>query len=225
MNRILFLITPILLLSSCLQTRNDMKEAEQKQVLQRQVVDLQKTNADSSSRFSELDEQMRYLTGRVETVENKLQVEDQNSVKSNKNQSDTVNDLKQKMASVQEELIRMEAQLAQLSAELAAMKADHAAQSARDTVKAATAEKKDTYQTAQDLFKQKDWQKAVIEYSKYRDKNPQGKYYADATYKIGVCFQELGMKDDAKTFYQEVATRFPNSEDARRAKSRLKSLK
>lgn len=225
MKYVFFLLAPFVLFSSCLQTRNDMKEAEQKQVLQKQVVDLQKTNADSSSRFSELDEQMRFLTGRVEVVENKLHVEDQNSAKSSKNQVETVNELKQKVTLIQEELVKIEAQMAQLSSELAALRADQSAQVARETVKAAVAEKKDAYQTAQDLFKQKEWQKAVIEYSKYRDKNPQGKHYADATYKIGVCFQELGMKDDAKTFFQEVATRFPNSEDARRAKSRLKSLK
>jgi TolA-binding protein len=35
----------------------------------------------------------------------------------------------------------------------------------------------------------------------------------------------LGMKDEAKTFYDEVIGKYPNSSDAKKARTRLKSLK
>jgi TolA-binding protein len=85
--------------------------------------------------------------------------------------------------------------------------------------------KSDTYETAQDLFAKKEWKQAILNFQKYRDENPKGAKFADATYKIGVSFQELGMKDEAKTFYEEVLNKFPKSEDAHRAKIRMKGLK
>ena len=54
--------------------------------------------------------------------------------------------------------------------------------------------------------------------------NPKGKRYADATYKIGMSFQELKLKDDAKAFYQEVIQKFPKSSEAKKAEVRLKKL-
>ena len=85
--------------------------------------------------------------------------------------------------------------------------------------------KKDTYDIAKEFFEKKDWKQAILNFQKYRDDNPKGVKLADATYKIGVSFQELGMKDEAKTFYDEVQVKYPKSEEARRAKIRLKGLK
>jgi TolA-binding protein len=40
-----------------------------------------------------------------------------------------------------------------------------------------------------------------------------------------VAFHELGKKDEAKAFYEEVVKDFPKSNAARKAQFRLKSLK
>jgi TolA-binding protein len=45
-----------------------------------------------------------------------------------------------------------------------------------------------------------------------------------ATYKIGVCFQELGMIEEAKAFYDEVIAKYPKSNEAAKATSRLKAM-
>lgn len=213
--------------TGCLMTRNDVKEIETKQVLQKQVVDLQKNTADSNSRFSEMEEQLRYIHGRLETLESKVSKNDADEARALKSHSENLQDSNKKMLIYQEALTKLETQQQQNIAEIAALKAE-LAKSVKENTKSSKDSKdgkKDYISTAQDLFKQKDWQNAIIEFQKYRDKNPKGKYVPEATYKIGVCFQELAMKEDAKTFYQEVIASYPNSDEARKAKTRLKALK
>jgi TolA-binding protein len=44
----------------------------------------------------------------------------------------------------------------------------------------------------------------------------------EALYKIGVSFEALGSKDDAKGFYQLLIDKFPKSSQAKKVKSKLK---
>ncbi len=211
-----------LFLTGCLKTRNEVKDTEQRQVMQQQVVTLQKTNADTSGRFSDLEEQVRNLNGRVDVVENRVDKNDSGSGAAIKNYQEQNRDLNQKVMILQEALTKMEKDLLILNADLQAMKAEKAAAHAEKTAKQS---KKDVYEIGQEFFSKKDWKQAILNYQKYRDDNPKGSKFADATYKIGVAFQELGMKDEAKTFFDEVTAKYPKSEEARRAKVRLKGLK
>jgi TolA-binding protein len=226
-----FALPLVLLLSGCLKTRNEVKDTEQKQVLQQQVVYLQKNTADSGNRFADLEEQMRYLSGRVEGLENKVNRGDNDSDRLQKTQGETLQEMNKKLLIYQEALTKLESQMAQLQNEVAKNKADSSTRevaplpAAQQKAKAGSAPPKHGHETGQEFFLQKDWKAAIIEFQKYRDQYPRGKSFADATYKIGVCFQELNMKEDAKSFYQEVITRFPTSEEARRSRTRLKSLK
>ncbi|MES2962540.1 MAG: hypothetical protein V4760_01530, partial [Bdellovibrionota bacterium] len=61
-----------LALSGCLSTRNEAKEQEEKLVLKKQVSNLQTMNADVNQRFQEVEDELRKVTGRVETVETRL---------------------------------------------------------------------------------------------------------------------------------------------------------
>ncbi|MNT30620.1 tol-pal system protein YbgF [compost metagenome] len=165
---------------------------------------------------------MRELNGRVDVVENKLG-NNRSSVETALKGSQQQNvETAQKLNLLQEAMTKLEGQLFQLTAEVQALKAERAASQAEH---ASRQVKKDVYDAAQDYFKQKDWKQAILNYQKYRDENPKGKTFADATYKIGVAFQELGMKEEARTFYDEVVTKFPKTEEAKRAKVRLKGLK
>lgn len=222
MKLVISLAVTTLLLTGCLKTRNDVRETEQRQVMQQQVVTLQKTNADSGNRFADLEEEVRSLNGRVDVVENRIGKNDvgvESALKSSQQQN---TELGQKVMALQEALTKMEKDIYALNAELQAVKAEKAASHAERSVAPA---KKDIYNMAQSFFDKKDWKQAILNFQKYRDENPKGGKFADATYKIGVSFQELGMRDEAKTFYDEVASKFPNSEEARRAKIRLKGIK
>lgn len=217
---VLFSLTTL----GCLKTRSEVKDTETRQAVQQQVVTLQKNTADSSNRFSELEEQVRALNGRTEVVENRLAMKGQDAEKDKKSLADQNAELYRKVGLLQDTLIKMEQQVNVLSTQMAVMEAQSQAQNARSAT-APTATKKNSFETAEDLFAQKEWKKAVLNYEKYREEYPKGKQVATATLKIGVSFQELGLKDEAKTFYEEVISRFPKSDEAKRAKIRLKGLR
>lgn len=211
-----------LFLTGCLKTRNEVRDTEQRHVMQQQVVTLQKTNADVGNRFSDIEEEIRNLNGRVDVVENRVGRSDssvESAVKSSQQQNVELN---QKVMALQEALTKMERDIHALNAELQAVKADR---SASQVEKPGGRSKKEPYEVAQSFFDKKDWKQAILNYQKYRDENPKGSRFSDATYKIGVSFQELGMNEEAKTFYDEVVSKFPKSDEARRAKIRLKSIK
>ncbi len=219
-----YLILPsVLFLSGCLQTRTDVKAGEQGKVLQQQVSTLQKTNADVSSRFEEAEEQIRFLNGRVEALENQISQTKQESESVKRSSSETIQSQAQKMSIFQEALTKMESEQDKMRSEMQALKS--ALQSDSAPAASAPTQSKNTFDVAEALFAKKDFRQAILEYQKYREKFPKGKNVTVATYKMGVCFQELGLKDDAKSFYEEVISKSPKSDEAKKSKVRLQKLK
>lgn len=215
-------------LTACLKTRTDLREVEQKQVIQQEVTKLQRTSADVSSRFSEIEEDLRNVRGRVEVLEHRGGEGSQQAEAVKKYATDVSADNNKKILLLQEGLGQLEKTVFQLNAELNAMKAERAAMiatSAAVQAKSASEAKRSGYEVGQDYFEQKEWKKAILNFQKYRDESPKGAKVADATYKMGVSFQELGMKDEAKTFYDELISKYGSSNEAKKAKARLKSLK
>jgi len=139
-----------------------------------------------------------------------------------KNVNEQVGEANKKLAVYQEELLKQEKTIQQLTHEVEAMKAEAAA--ATKPAEKET-EKKTPLQLADEHFKQNDWKKAIIQYQKYRDDNPKGKKVAESTYRIAYAFGELGMKEEAKTFYEEVIAKFPTSLEAKKAKTKIKAFK
>lgn len=225
MKLVILLSAVVLFMTGCLKTRNEVKEGENRQNMQQQVVTLQRSNADVGNRFSEIESQLRELNGRVDVVENNMgkgSAGMENALKSSQQQNMEVG---QRVALLQESMTKMERDLLTLNAEIQALKAEKLAAQTQQAAKAAQqASRKDFHEQGEEAFEKKDWKQAILQYQKYRDEYPKGKKFADSTYKIGVAFQELGMKDEAKTFYDEVVTKFPKSEEARRARIRLKSV-
>ncbi len=214
----------LVFISGCLQTRGEVNENQQRNVIQQQVSTMQKTNADVGSRFAEVEEEMRALNGRVEVIESKLDQSHsilEGTLKSNKQQGQDVN---AKLSLIQEALVKMEKEINYLNSELQNFKASAAA-NASAMERNSRQVPKEAFELAQEYFTKKDWKQAILQYQKYREEKVKGPHFGEATYKIGVAFQELGMNDESKTFYDEVISKFPKSDDARRAKIRLKSLK
>jgi tol-pal system protein YbgF len=79
-----------------------------------------------------------------------------------------------------------------------------------------------TFLRGEAYFNAKQYKKAIVDYSKFPEKFTKSKKMPQALYKIGLSFDALGMKEDAKGFYQEVLDKFPKSAEAQRAKARLK---
>ena len=60
---------------------------------------------------------------------------------------------------------------------------------------------------------------------KYREKSGvNGEHWDEATYKIGLCFQNMNLKLEAKSFFQEVVDNKPNSPVATSARKKLNTL-
>lgn len=215
-------------LSGCLQTRSAVKEQEEKQVMRKQVTNLQQATADVNSRFNEIDDDLRKTTGRIEALDSRLT---QIKERAEKNDFALENKLKEqdtKFAAFREEMQKMQAELSEAKAAVAAaheaIQAGAAAGSKSGKSGGDGKGEKNTFPTGEAKFEQKDWRDAIFAYEEYRKNYPKGRQFVAATYKIGICFQELGMNDDAKLFYEEVIAKAPKSKEAERAKARLKSL-
>jgi len=70
----------------------------------------------------------------------------------------------------------------------------------------------------------KEYDQAILEFDAVRRKYPKGDKVPAALLKQGFAFAELGDKVDARLILQELVDRFPQSEEAGRAKQRLKTL-
>jgi TolA-binding protein len=231
--RVLLLST--LLLSGCLRTREDIKEVEAAAAMREQVSSLQKVHADSNSRMEELQEQNRNLNGRIEELEHRLVKSEQDQGSGKENLQKSLEDSKRTNDLLQESIVKLQNELQALQEEMVALKVQESTKAG----KAADAKGKDKekskdkdHEKDKSLmeaglgnFQDKKWKEAILNFDQYREKNPKGKYAAEATYRTGVCFQELGMVDEAKVFFQEVVAKFPQSEMAKKAQYRLKSIK
>lgn len=255
MKNFIFTLPLLFVLTSCLKTRRDVVSPMNRDVGGPEYrTSEERTSSQNSSGQSmsatkeeerpvEVNEELRALHGRIEVLENSLQQSQQAGSAGDQKYEE----LNKKLNLYQEELSKMEAQIAGLQAENSKLQAETSSGSKSDKndkssdhrdrgsdknsvsgMKAEKIEPKNksaSFNQAEEAFKQKDWKKAILTYQKYRDDNPKGAKFAESTYKIGVSFQELGLKDEAKTFYDEVLTRYPQSDVAKKAKYRLSQMK
>jgi TolA-binding protein len=216
------------LFAGCLQTREDQKELDEKVVVRKQLSTLQQSTADVNSRFQDLEDETRKLNGRIETLEAKDQARELKhektiaSIEAHSKESDQA--YREEFTKLTSEITALKDQVTGMQSVLDEHRKAQAAKVEADQARAQQANK-NPLATAEELYEKKQWKDAVLSYEKYRAQNPKGKSFASATYKIGVCFQELGMNEDAQAFYEEVLNKFPKSKDAEKAASRLKKMK
>lgn len=221
--RLVLVAMTLFLASGCLQTRTALKEQEEKQVLQKTVRTLQKDTADVSTRFSDIDEDLRKLNGRIEAVEFRLNQAQTKADSGTKVVETRVNEVTDRLKTYQDAIMKLDAEVIELRSAMAQMQ-EEMRRAPSPSAGGSKASTPSAYTSAEELFKANQWKDAILEYEKYRKASPKGKQFADATYKIGVCFQELGLTEEAKAFYEEVTAKFPKSKEAEKASYRLKNL-
>jgi TolA-binding protein len=226
MKRITLVLFLTVQLTGCLKTKADLRNEGSSNVEQKQIVAAQQAQAKPAKtatalKFDEYDDQMRAMNGRIDAVENVIS--QQNAAK--KGEQDAVSKdraaVDQRFVAYEEALKKLETEVQTLNDEVTKLKAPPAAAATPVSKK----DSKTVFEEGQNQFKAKKWKDAILSYQKYRDANPKGKHYSEATYKMGVSFQELGLKDDAKPFLEEVVSKFPGSKDAKKAAFRLKNSK
>lgn len=210
--------------TGCLETRSGVKELEEKQVLRKQVTNLQQTSADVTSRFNEIEDDLRKANGRNEQLDARMtQIKD----RAEKNDFALEGKLKEqetKFTAFREEIVKMQTELNELKASNQALQTALQAGAAVGGGSSSASSEKNPFDRAEAKFEAKAWRDAIFAYEEYRKASPKGKSFTAATYKIGVSFQELGMMDDAKLFYEEAIAKSPKSKEADRARTRLKAL-
>jgi TolA-binding protein len=222
-----------LALAGCLKTRAELRGDEGGGAeMQKQTQDQQRREKEITSRpapppapkVDDYDEQLRQLNGRVDSTENRVSqlMAAQEAEKSGEGKERLAEKqlTEKRFLAYEEALTKLDGEVKALSEEVARLKAPP---SARTTGKAPG--KQNAFEEGEAQFAGKKWKDAIVLYQRYRDAYPKGKMFLEATYKIGVCFQELGMKDEARSFYEEVTAKAPKSKEARKASKRMKSLK
>ena len=208
-------------------TREQIREGATPGEGQSEISQMQVKRAEEVARMDELEESVRLLRGEVEVAQNQItqmeQAKQAAASEAGEQQAMSSKSMEQRLVIFEEALRSFETKLVAMSAEIQKLKSRPAAKAASATKP--KAESVGNYGGAQKSFDQKSWKQAIVGYEKYRELNPKGRRYADATYKIGVCFQELGMKTEAKAFYEEVIAKYPKSNTAKKAKYRLSQVK
>jgi len=70
---------------------------------------------------------------------------------------------------------------------------------------------------------EKKHREAILAYQKVRETWPKSRYVPDALYKLGLSFQALGLRNEAKQFLEEAA-KFPSQEAGKLARERLRQM-
>jgi TolA-binding protein len=221
MQKIIILFVLGLTLSGCFKTRNDISEEENKKAVQQEVTRLQKNTADAESRFGEINDEIRNLNGKIETLDNKIQTNAQNRDKSQGLADQQLAETNKRVMALQEEMQKIESQMKFLSDEMVKISSSQAT-AATAALSSDAGKKTDYFKSAEAFFAKKKWKEAATYYEKYRSSEPNGKKFGLATLRIGIAFQELGLKDDAKTFFDDVVDKYPHTALAKLAKDRLK---
>lgn len=78
---------------------------------------------------------------------------------------------------------------------------------------------------AESSYNLKNYEEAILEYDDLLTKSPDGENAPTAMLKQGLAFLELGDKIDARLVLNRVRTKFPGTEQARAAESKLKEIK
>ncbi len=197
-----------LVLAGCLQTRGNLKQdnptytapskAPSHTVEQTKKAEVAAAKVDTDSEFRE-------LYGRLETVEKQ--------VKDSKD-NEYVKGLEVKVQQMEAKMALLETTVADLNAKA----------KAPPPPPPAPAKVAGPLENGDKAYDKKEWEDAILAYEEYRKKNPKGSDYAHATFRIGLSFQNMGLKDDAKAFFKEVVEKYPKTKEADLAKGKLKKL-
>jgi TolA-binding protein len=193
----------VVLLAGCLQTRETMEDGgDGRATLREQMKALQAKSAQQELRIDEILAEVRALNGKMSSFTPSTGASQETS-------SQEVEQLKARLKVYEEALEKLDQEIRLLK---------KSGTSSASSLPAGDLAKGDFF------FEQKNWSEAIRAYESYRQKNPKGKNYPKATLRIALAFQSMGMNNEAKAFFQEVASQYPKSDEARVASSRLSNM-
>jgi TolA-binding protein len=79
-----------------------------------------------------------------------------------------------------------------------------------------------TYLRGEAYFKKLQYNKAIVDYSKFPERFQKSSYHPKALLRIAEGFEAMGRKEDAKAFYSDLIEKFPKTAEGRIAKKKSK---
>lgn len=221
----------LLFLSSCLKTRSEVGSQYQSQVYSKKQAENQSIEPVPSQKpIDERDELIRQMNGRIENLEYQVTALGQELTSLKQLQKEDP-----RILALQESVEKLENQSTHSAPSLAGAANENKAVEGSDKIKSSDEnlglkidpKKLTAFDIAQEYFIKKDFKNAILEYQNFVEKHtkPQAKLLPEAKYKMGLCFEALGLKDEAKSFYEEVAAQYPNTEFGKKAKSKVNKKK
>jgi TolA-binding protein len=195
-----------LMISGCLQTRAQVKKNsfENKEELQ---------SNEKQSEIEQIQTELTRVIGKVEEIEHNLQ---------NFNAGNMQAELNKMQNSIQE----LEKTQYLLVSELKALKdrlglsQNQPQTSSATSINSNKAEDEQHFENAEAEFKNGNYKKAIVEYSKVQEKNPKFKKMPYVLYQIAKSFEKLNMKSEAQAFYNDLIEKYPKSPEAKKARQR-----
>lgn len=246
----LFIFMAIFLLSGCASSPRS-KRIEALQYLQEEMEKLKQTKADKADANVQLDDfktELQILSGKVEEAEYAIKNNQKGFEKNNERLDKVISDYDQKILS-------LEKRLAELDDRIEEAGTKHKAQAAASDIKLDFANGMKKYKGgdysgaanffaryaknfptgksipnaryfwADALYEAKNYQEAILKFEEFKEKYPKSDRVAEALYKQGLAFIQLGKKSDAKLFFTELVSSHGDSSFAKKAKSELEKLK
>lgn len=242
-HKLLLMVCLSLSLSSaaCLKTRAQLKDQDktEREVSTTKTTPTPVQEVQGQYVMDEIKSELTRISGRIEDLERTQKQGNQNAATANKEElkkiENRIAELEQAQANMIEALKKLQETQAQAQVEpkelLEKAKSQMDAGQKEAAVETLTAYLKNpkakkseeaTYMRAEAYYALKQYKKAIVDYSKFPEKYTKSTHLPSALLKIGLSFEALGMKEDAKGFYQELVEKFPKSSEAKKAKAKLK---
>ncbi len=225
--------------SSCLKTRAQLRSEEDADAATPKTAEVRDVQPKGEYVVDELKSEITRLSGRIEDLERQQKQQEASK--------DGATKQKEEMSKLENRVVELENAQASMLTEL---KKAQSAVPAKEEVEFFSKGKKElaaknyeqaiefftaylktpkgkytedaTFLRADTYYAQKQYKKAIIDYSKFPEKFTTSKRMPTALFKIGQSFDAMGMKEDAKGFYQELIEKFPKAPEAAKARKKVK---
>jgi len=185
----------------------------------------------SSYSDDELRAEVARLSGKVEEDAHSKQVDDQAHADELKKYQDRLAELEKKLKELQPDAPSVPEGKTPLEAgrdAFQAGKCDEAIPFLSQTLEKSASGKEAeeaTYKRGQCYFNKSQYNKAIVDFSRFPEKYQKSPYHPKALLGIAESFEAMGRKDDAKAFYSDLVDKFPKTAEGKLAKKRLKGKK
>lgn len=237
MNQRLFILLSLCSLSfaGCLKTRSQLREDTGGAVPQH----VETVAPQGGYAMDEMKQEITRLTGRLEAME-RSQQDSRGSknaeVEELRKLQTRIQELEQAQMTSIEAIKKLQENLPQADnvelykkgrESLKAKKYDEAIKFFSQYLKAQNPEFQEEaiYLRGEAYFSEKNFKKAIVDYSKFPEKFSRSPLMPKALLKIAQSFEALGNKDDAFAFYDQLLEEYPKSPEAKHAKKRPGSKK